>query len=48
MEGNISNEWYLFAESEQINQYISIDMNKSRLGYCYDSFLEIRSAPGES
>lgn len=48
LEGDISNEWYLIAESEQINQYISIDMNKSRFGYCYDSFLETHATPGES
>lgn len=38
LEGDISNEWYLIAESEQINQYISIDLSKSHFGYCYDSF----------
>lgn len=48
LEGDISNEWYLIAESEQINQYISIDLSDSHLGYCYDSFLETHATPGES
>ncbi|WP_227775221.1 SMI1/KNR4 family protein [Paenibacillus sp. NAIST15-1] len=48
LEGDISNEWYLIAESEQVNQYISIDLGKSHLGYCYDSFLETHATPGDS
>jgi len=48
LEGDISNEWYLIAESEQINQYISMDMSKSHLGNCYDSFLETHATPGDS
>ncbi|UED78806.1 SMI1/KNR4 family protein [Lysinibacillus sp. CD3-6] len=48
LEGDISNEWYLIAESEEINQYISIDLSKSHLGYCYDSFLETHATPGDS
>ncbi|WP_217492509.1 SMI1/KNR4 family protein [Paenibacillus sp. KS1] len=48
LEGDISNEWYLIAESEQINQYISIDLSDSHLGYCYDSFLETHATPGDS
>ncbi|MCM3293275.1 SMI1/KNR4 family protein [Paenibacillus sp. MER 180] len=48
LEGDISNEWYLIAESEQINQYISIDLSDSHLGYCYDSFLETHATLGDS
>ncbi|QPQ30190.1 SMI1/KNR4 family protein [Lysinibacillus sp. JNUCC 51] len=48
LEDDISNDWYLIAESEQINQYISIDMSNSHFGYCYDSFLETHATPGDS
>lgn len=48
LEDDISNEWYLIAESEQQSQYISIDLRKSHLGYCYDSFLETHANPDES
>ncbi|MBG9452538.1 hypothetical protein ABE61_00115 [Lysinibacillus sphaericus] len=48
LEGDVSNEWYLIAESEQINQYISIDMSKSHFGYCYDSFLDTHATQGDS
>ena len=48
LEGSVSNEWYLIAETEQLSQYISIDLTKERLGQCYDSFYEIHTSEGES
>jgi hypothetical protein len=48
LEEDISNEWYLIGESEQLGQYISIDLRKSHLGYCYDSYLETHATPDES
>ncbi|MEJ5055313.1 SMI1/KNR4 family protein [Sphingobacterium sp. MYb382] len=48
LEGDISNNWYLIAESEEQSQYISIDLGEHNNGYCYDSFLDIHATPGES
>jgi len=48
LEGDLSNEGFLIAESEQISQYISIDMSKSHFGYCYDSYLDTHATPGDS
>ena len=48
LEGDISNQWYMIAESEQLSQYVSLDMGDSNLGYCYDSFLETHATPGDS
>lgn len=48
LEDDISNEWFLIAESKELSQYISIDLRKSHLGYCYDSFLETHATPDES
>lgn len=48
LEGDCSNDWYVIATSEQQGQYISLDMNASRFGYCYDSFLETHASPGDS
>ena len=44
---DISNDWYVVAQAG-IEQVISIDLNKERLGKCYDSFWDIHASPGES
>lgn len=38
LEGDISENWYLIAKAEELEQYISIDLGEERKGYCYDSF----------
>lgn len=41
-----SNDWYIIAESGP-EQRISIDLNRTRIGRCYDSFWDIHASPGE-
>ena len=48
LEGDISENWYLIAKAEELEQYISIDLGEERKGYCYDSFLETHANPGLS
>lgn len=49
LEGDISNNWYLIASSEELGQYISIDLSQGeKKGYCYDSFIETHSHPEDS
>lgn len=48
LENDISNAWYIIAKSEEMGQYITIDLHSERLGYCYDSFLETHANPGDS
>ncbi|WP_121965636.1 SMI1/KNR4 family protein [Myroides sp. N17-2] len=48
LEGDISNDWYLIAESEQVGQYISIDLDSNYLGQCYDSYIDIHAVTGEA
>ena len=48
LEGDISNDWFLIASSEQLSQYISIDLADRNFGYCYDSFLETHANPDDS
>lgn len=48
LKDDISNNWYLIAESEKLSQYISIDISNPHFGYCYDSFLETHATPGDS
>lgn len=48
LEGDISNKWFMIASSKELGQYISIDLDKERLGYCYDSFIETHANPDES
>lgn len=45
---DISNTWFMIASSKKLNQYISIDLNEDRLGFCYDSFIETHATPDES
>lgn len=48
LENDRTNEWFLIAESPQLSQYISIDLNTTTLGKCYDSFIDIHGAEGMS
>lgn len=43
---DISNGWYIIAEAGP-EQRVSIDLNRKRLGKCYDSFWDIHASPGE-
>ena len=45
---DISNDWFMIASSQELSQYISIDLNKKRFGFCYDSFIETHATPDES
>ncbi|WDE09015.1 SMI1/KNR4 family protein [Thalassomonas viridans] len=45
-EDDISNDWYIVAEAGP-EQKISIDLNKNRIGKCYDSFWDIHASPGD-
>ncbi len=45
LEGDISNDWYIVAQEESQDQYITIDLHPERLGQCYDSFLTIHADP---
>lgn len=48
LENDISNNWYIIAKSEEMEQYITIDLHPERLSYCYDSFLPTHANPGDS
>jgi hypothetical protein len=37
--------WYLIARGTKTNEFITIDLDKSRLGRCYDSFWEVYAKP---
>lgn len=45
---DISNDWFMIASSQELSQYISIDLNEKRFGFCYDSFIETHATPDES
>ena len=45
---DISNDWFMIASSQELSQYISIDLNKKRFGFCYDSFIETHATHDES
>lgn len=34
LEGDISESWYMIAKAEEPAQYISIDLDEERKGYC--------------
>ncbi len=48
LKEDISQNWYLIASSEELSQYISIDLSITNKGKCYDSFLETHATPGDS
>jgi hypothetical protein len=43
-----SSSWHLLAKASTQSQCISIDTDRSRHGWCYDSFLETHANPGDS
>ena len=45
-QGDICHEWFVIAESEEMGQYISIDMKEPCVGYCYDTPYEAPAQPG--
>ncbi|MFQ9505569.1 MAG: hypothetical protein ACLRZ2_01560 [Veillonella sp.] len=47
MADDISNDWFMIASSQELSQYISIDLNK-KIWFCYDSFIETHATPDES
>lgn len=48
LEGDITNEWFLIAKSEELDQYISIDLTDKNFGKCYDSYLSTHGEEGMS
>lgn len=48
LEGDQSENWYMIAKAEELEQFISIDLDEDRKVYCYDSFLETHANPGSS
>lgn len=45
-EEDISHNWFIIAKDNN-SQYITIDLSKNRLGYCYDSFWDRYGIAGE-
>ncbi len=45
-EEDISSEWYTIAK-DMNGEFITIDSNPKRRGYCYDSFWDRHGVPGE-
>ncbi|SUB88390.1 SMI1 / KNR4 family [Porphyromonas macacae] len=45
-EDDISHNWYIIADDNN-SQYITIDLTKDKLGYCYDSFWDRHGVVGE-
>ena len=45
-EVNISFNWFIIGHAPELGQYISIDLSKTRKGWCYDSFWETHGQPG--
>ncbi|MHC5310917.1 SMI1/KNR4 family protein [Myroides sp. LJL116] len=46
VEDDISYNWYIIAHDNN-SQYLTIDLIKNRLGYCYDSFWDRHGLVGE-
>ena len=46
VEDDISHNWYIIADDNN-SQYITIDLTKDKLGYCYDSFWDRHGVVGE-
>jgi len=44
-EGDISFDWFVIAQSGE--QYITIDLNPTRIGRCYDSFWDRHGLAGD-
>ncbi len=45
-EGDISADWYIVAQGDS-EEYVTIDLNKKRLGRCYDSFWDRHGVAGD-
>ena len=45
-DDDISHNWFIIAHDNN-SQYITIDLSKDRLGYCYDSFWDRYGVVGE-
>lgn len=45
-EYDVSSDWYIAARDNN-EDYLTIDLNPSRLGRCYDSFWDRHGVPGE-
>lgn len=45
-EDDITGEWYIIAKDRD-GDYLTIDLNKNRLGRCYDSFYDRHGVVGE-
>jgi hypothetical protein len=45
-EGDISFDWFIIAQGGE--QYVTIDLNRNRLGRCYDSFWDRHAVRGTS
>lgn len=45
-EDDISSEWYIICKDNEDN-YITIDLSRERLGWCYDSFWDRHGVVGE-
>ena len=43
---DISHNWFIIADDNN-SQYVTIDLSKDRLGYCYDSFWDRYGGVGE-
>lgn len=46
-EEDISSNWYIICNDGK-DEYLTIDLNKERLGKCYDSFFDRHGLVGES
>ncbi|WP_078393754.1 SMI1/KNR4 family protein [Shouchella patagoniensis] len=46
-EEDISSDWYIVCNDGK-DEYLTIDLNKERLGRCYDSFFDRHGLVGES
>lgn len=43
---DVSHNWFIIAHDNH-SQYITIDLSKDKLGYCYDSFWDRHGVAGE-
>ena len=48
LDGDITNDWFLIGKSQELSQYISIDLTDDKNGKCYDSCLETHGEEGMS
>ncbi len=48
LENDVTNDWFLIAKSDELSQYISVDLTKDKFGKCYDSFYDTHGEEGMS